>query len=136
MGIGKEFLKLDFERKILSNQICNIYLHTEKEVPQLIPIAIGRQSNGVKKDGAIAQSVEQWTENPCVPGSIPGGTTFRECKSRKINDLRDFVQKCCRLLNHVLFILKFIQVIILLYQVFYCQYLPIPQRPASSRNKI
>ena len=25
--------------------------------------------------GAIAQLVEQWTENPCVPGSIPGGTT-------------------------------------------------------------
>ena len=21
--------------------------------------------------------VEQWTENPCVPGSIPGGTTFK-----------------------------------------------------------
>ena len=21
--------------------------------------------------------VEQWTENPCVPGSIPGGTTSR-----------------------------------------------------------
>jgi hypothetical protein len=20
--------------------------------------------------------VEQWTENPCVPGSIPGGTTY------------------------------------------------------------
>ena len=29
----------------------------------------------VPKGGAIAQSVEQWTENPCVPGSIPGGTT-------------------------------------------------------------
>ena len=29
----------------------------------------------VRKGGAIAQSVEQWTENPCVPGSIPGGTT-------------------------------------------------------------
>jgi hypothetical protein len=28
-----------------------------------------------RKEGAIAQSVEQWTENPCVPGSIPGGTT-------------------------------------------------------------
>ena len=27
------------------------------------------------KDGAIAQLVEQRTENPCVPGSIPGGTT-------------------------------------------------------------
>ena len=29
-----------------------------------------------KKHGAIAQLVEQRTENPCVPGSIPGGTTF------------------------------------------------------------
>ena len=27
------------------------------------------------KEGTIAQLVEQWTENPCVPGSIPGGTT-------------------------------------------------------------
>jgi hypothetical protein len=25
--------------------------------------------------GTIAQLVEQRTENPCVPGSIPGGTT-------------------------------------------------------------
>src|SRR5690554_8054051 len=29
-----------------------------------------------KKNGAIAQSVEQRTENPCVAGSIPAGTTF------------------------------------------------------------
>ena len=28
--------------------------------------------------GALAQLVEQWTENPCVPGSIPGGTTYRK----------------------------------------------------------
>ena len=28
--------------------------------------------------GAIAQLVEQRTENPCVPGSIPGGTTNKE----------------------------------------------------------
>ena len=28
-----------------------------------------------KQNGAIAQLVEQRTENPCVPGSIPGGTT-------------------------------------------------------------
>ena len=27
------------------------------------------------KTGVIAQLVEQRTENPCVPGSIPGGTT-------------------------------------------------------------
>ena len=28
--------------------------------------------------GVIAQLVEQRTENPCVPGSIPGGTTKEE----------------------------------------------------------
>ena len=27
------------------------------------------------ENGTIAQLVEQRTENPCVPGSIPGGTT-------------------------------------------------------------
>jgi hypothetical protein len=32
------------------------------------------------KKGAIAQSVEQRTENPCVPGSIPGGTTRKNEK--------------------------------------------------------
>ena len=30
-----------------------------------------------KATGALAQLVEQRTENPCVPGSIPGGTTFK-----------------------------------------------------------
>ena len=34
-----------------------------------------------KKDGAIAQLVEQRTENPCVPRSIRGGTTERESYS-------------------------------------------------------
>ena len=29
----------------------------------------------LRTEGAIAQLVEQRTENPCVPGSIPGGTT-------------------------------------------------------------
>ena len=29
-------------------------------------------------DGAIAQLVEQRTETPCVPGSIPGGTTKKK----------------------------------------------------------
>ena len=33
------------------------------------------------KKGAIAQLVEQRTENPCVPGSIPGGTTQTKVKS-------------------------------------------------------
>ncbi len=31
--------------------------------------------------GTIAQLVEQRTENPCVPGSIPGGTTSKSAKS-------------------------------------------------------
>ncbi len=30
-----------------------------------------------KPNGTIAQLVEQRTENPCVPGSIPGGTTTK-----------------------------------------------------------
>ena len=33
--------------------------------------------------GAIAQLVEQRTENPCVPGSIPGGTTRRNANDLK-----------------------------------------------------
>ena len=31
--------------------------------------------NESNKKGTLAQLVEQRTENPCVPGSIPGGTT-------------------------------------------------------------
>ena len=34
-------------------------------------------------DGAIAQLVEQRTENPCVPGSIPGGTTENQAVTIK-----------------------------------------------------
>ena len=30
------------------------------------------------KDGAVAQLVEQRTENPCVTGSSPGGATSPE----------------------------------------------------------
>ena len=40
-------------------------------------------SNGkyrLNQNGAIAQLVEQRTENPCVPGSIPGGTTLKKSK--------------------------------------------------------
>ena len=60
-----------FLPKYLDSPIWDIYLQSEKE-------------------GAIAQSVEQWTENPCVPGSIPGGTTSLKHKTRKINVLRVF----------------------------------------------
>ena len=39
------------------------------------------------KQGAIAQLVEQRTENPCVPGSIPGGTTLKERELQKCDSL-------------------------------------------------
>ena len=42
------------------------------------------------RGGALAQLVEQWTENPCVPGSIPGGTTKLSRNSFINNDLRVF----------------------------------------------
>jgi hypothetical protein len=31
--------------------------------------------NDCQQPGAVAQLVEQWTENPCVAGSIPARTT-------------------------------------------------------------
>ncbi len=34
-----------------------------------------RYNRGFKVNGFLAQLVEQWIENPCVPGSIPGETT-------------------------------------------------------------
>ncbi len=50
-------------------------------------------------DGFLAQLVEQWTENPCVPGSIPGETTkppnYRRffCLFHSISDNYDFSDK-------------------------------------------
>ncbi len=41
-------------------------------------------------NGTLAQLVEQRTENPCVPGSIPGGTTKLSRNSFINNDLRVF----------------------------------------------
>ncbi len=34
-----------------------------------------------KAPGTLAQVVEQWTENPCVLGSTPRGTTRRPFRS-------------------------------------------------------
>ena len=50
-------------------------------------------------DGAIAQLVEQRTENPCVPGSNPGGTTWRK---RQISQNAVFQQNTAFLfLRHI-----------------------------------
>ena len=51
------------------------------------------------RSGVLAQLVEQWTENPCVPGSIPGDTT-RKPGGRKtpgFSFLRDFQTRNCRI---------------------------------------
>ena len=37
-----------------------------------------------EKNGVIAQLVEQRTENPCVPGSIPGDTTSEKESRRNV----------------------------------------------------
>ena len=44
-----------------------------------------------RNNGAIAQLVEQRTENPCVPGSIPGGTTQVKVKSLILTELAIFL---------------------------------------------
>ena len=43
-----------------------------------------------RNNGAIAQLVEHRTENPCVPGSIPGGTTFTKRKIMKTAEIQLF----------------------------------------------
>ena len=43
----------------------------------LRPLAVKYLLDG---EGTLAQMVEQRTENPCVPGSIPGGTTFKKTR--------------------------------------------------------
>ena len=45
----------------------------------MFTFALVKQNNG-----AIAQLVEQRTENPCVPGSIPGGTTENQAVTFKV----------------------------------------------------
>ena len=47
---------------------------SETEQPKATPKSLEKSPRRTQ-NGAIAQLVEQWTENPCVPGSNPGGTT-------------------------------------------------------------
>ena len=49
----------------------------------MFTFALVKQNNG-----AIAQLVEQRTENPCVPGSIPGGTTLKKSNSQQTPDFQ------------------------------------------------
>ena len=62
--------------KIFSKFLLKTFADSEKL--SYLCTAIEKQSNETIKNGAIAQLVEQRTENPCVPGSIPGGTTLKK----------------------------------------------------------
>ncbi len=69
-----------FLKKMLSGLRKGLYLH-----PLTRSIAYNSTKNvshianvsHLKALGTLAQLVEQRTENPCVPGSIPGGTTLK-----------------------------------------------------------
>ena len=79
------FLK-DFLEKICWNQKKCVPLHPQMRNRLLFIV------------GAIAQLVEQRTENPCVPGSIPGGTTSKSRISEmKFGFLFVFTRKRLRL---------------------------------------
>ena len=54
-----------------------------------VPLQPQKCLKSERREGAIAQLVEQRTENPCVPGSIPGGTTHEALKrSQSVSELR------------------------------------------------
>ena len=53
-----------------------------------LPLHHDNTEHSVDRDGAIAQLVEQRTENPCVPGSIPGGTTLKRSKKLQNPDFQ------------------------------------------------
>ena len=63
-----------FERKFEKNLVVSEKCYT-------FALTIEKHRSLQNKNGAIAQLVEQRTENPCVPGSIPGGTTSSFLKS-------------------------------------------------------
>ena len=72
-----------FEKQVLrmvpSGRKLAKRLRTEEEQPRR-PFVAKRQTSSKAScdEGAIAQLVEQRTENPCVTGSIPVGTTKKE----------------------------------------------------------
>ena len=87
-------------KKSHTNAKLPLFLRNKQHFPlffqlsrKKMPFALCRKENFLyfciaKQHGAIAQLVEQRTENPCVPGSIPGGTTLRKSKSLQTPDFQ------------------------------------------------
>ena len=73
----KSEIEMIFLKKYFDGIKLYVYLHrvSETDTPKA-PIRGDSLSFGT-----IAQLVEQRTENPCVPGSIPGGTTSLKLKA-------------------------------------------------------
>ena len=58
---------------ILLFPLLQLYLHSRESRECLV--SRSQSGNRLKLNGAVAQLVEQWTENPCVAGSSPAHTT-------------------------------------------------------------
>ncbi len=72
----------------------HLYFH-ESEIGKNFPLSYCGIKNilifaPANEKGAIAQLVEQRTENPCVPGSIPGGTTRKNFSLLKSSEIQQF----------------------------------------------
>ena len=67
--IGISLIVIKHWKNILEIEEKSVSLHSlsKTKYRRFLPL--------VKKEGALAQVVEQWTENPCVLGSTPRGTT-------------------------------------------------------------
>ena len=61
-------------KHILAHTVIHIFLKFLLICLVIQKFAVNLHS--LNERGTIAQLVEQRTENPCVPGSIPGGTTI------------------------------------------------------------
>ena len=61
---------------VLKNVKQKYFLHFLFFSFDFLFVPLHPQTKGLQRhNGALAQLVEHRTENPCVPGSIPGGTT-------------------------------------------------------------
>ena len=43
---------------------------------QIVALVVNGSSPFSQPNGTLAQQVERWIEDPCVPGPIPGGSTI------------------------------------------------------------
>ena len=73
-GIMCLYLSLNERAVVISALLIKKFQNNLQIQKLCLPLHPQSRTNDCKV-GAIAQLVEQRTENPCVPGSIPGGTT-------------------------------------------------------------